>query len=123
MSEKDLELTSIEVRLTATLLISSGLPVSYVQQQFSEGKVTKYLSGETPSTVITLGNLEFPFPVNASDSIVAEMEFELDNQYVEWLLLRYDTGECEIEINVNGNSAPWNATHFPENLKVYLKTP
>jgi hypothetical protein len=119
----NLKLNSIEERLTATLLVSSGLPLSYVQQQFSEGRFTKYLSGDLPSTVIILGELEFPFPVNPSDSIVAEMEFELDDKYVELLLLRYDTGKSEIEINVNGNSAPWQGTRFPEKFTIYLKTP
>ena len=79
--------------------------------------------GKIPSTVINLGELEFPFPVDPSDSIVAEMEFELDKQYVELLLLRYDTGKCEIEINVSGNSLPWEGTHFPDIFKIYLKTP
>ncbi len=114
-------LTSVEVQLCALLLVSAGLSPGYVQNQLP--RFTKYLSGDVPSTVLRLGNLDFPYPVDPRDWIVAEMVFEMSGKHVAWWLLRYETGECEIEILVNGNSEPWFDAPFPDILKIAVKHP
>ena len=108
----------VDARLLSVLLATCGASPAQVETLLKGGRTEKYLSGDVPTTVFRLGHVELPIPSDPHQSLMAEMRFALNEASVQWLLLRYPTGECEIEVLVNGGTAPWVPTELPARFEV-----
>jgi hypothetical protein len=108
----------VDARLLSILLTSCGATFSHVADLLNSGTVTAYLSGDIPTTVFRLGVVHFPFASDPHQSLLAEMRFSLKETAVQWLLLRYPTGECEVEVLVDGGTAPWHPTELPSRFEL-----
>lgn len=104
----DPETSRTEARLLSILLTSCGAAPADIARVLSRGPITSFASGDSRITILRLGALGFPFTSDPHQTLLAEMRFGLSGMAIQWLLLRYPNGECEIEVLVNGGSMPWN---------------
>lgn len=113
------QLDRVEIRLLLLLLVSCGSPPEEVGKLLASGTVSRYFSGSPPITVFRLGQVSLPFQSDPHQTLLGEMRFTVGGKVIQWLLLRYPSGECEVEALVNGGSEPWvSPAEIPAQLEV-----
>jgi hypothetical protein len=113
------QLDRVEIRLLSLLLVGCGSPPEEVGKLLVSGAVSSYLSGSPPITVFRLGQVSFPFQSDPHQTLLGEMRFTVAEKAAQWMLLRYPSGECEVEALVNGGSEPWvSPAEVPAQLEV-----